>query len=118
MRYYHATLLQNLLSIKKEGILPIFDAVYLADSSDSAISWMAFRFGDKPFCIIEVELNPKDILPGDDHSPLMQKIFNCGESYMTFKRIPPSKIKGVKCYNLPEKEEKKPLAEKILREGI
>ncbi len=102
-RYFHATRTQNVPAIKKEGLKPIWDYVYLTDSLESATRWMGFRFkaqGDTTMAVIEVEADPKELQEGTDHSPLMQKIFGAGASFTSEKAIPKSRIKKVHYYSL------------------
>lgn len=102
-RYFHATPAENVPSIRKEGLKPMFGEIYMADSEENAVRWMGFRMGGKPFAVIEVEVNEKKVTLGGDHSPLMQKIFKCGDSFVYDKVIPPSSIKKIYHY-----QEKKP----------
>ena len=102
-RYFHATRVANVGAIKKEGLKPVWDFVYLTDSLDSALRWMGFRIkaaGDNVMAVIEVEAEEKDLQEGMDHSPLMQQIFGCGRSLISEKRIPKSRIKKVHYYSL------------------
>ena len=97
-RFFHATSVKNIDSILKEGLKPIWDFVYLTDSLESAQRWMGFRFkamGDPIFAIVEVEMDPKDLGEGTDHSPLMEQMFGVGKSLISEKRIPKSKIKKI-----------------------
>lgn len=99
--FYHATSLKNVESIKKQGLKPIWDYVYLTDSIESAQRWMGFRFkaqGESGFAVIEVELDPKELGEGMDHSPMMEKIFGVGKSLVSEKKIPKNKIKEVHYY--------------------
>lgn len=102
-RYFHATRIQNVESIKREGLIPKFGEVYLTDSLDSALKWMGFRFqamGDELMAIIEVEANPNSLVEGTDHSPLMQKLFGCGKSLVSHQKIPKSRIKKIHYYSI------------------
>lgn len=93
--FYHATSLEAVPKIKKEGLKPIWDFVYLTDSIESAQRWMGFRFqamGQEGFAVIEVKMDPAQLEKGSDHSPLMHALFGAGESLTYDKRIPPSKI--------------------------
>jgi hypothetical protein len=85
---YHATAMTNLGSILDKGLLKGYDGgVYLTESVDSAFKWMGFRIaGRDDLVVIKVE-------PGCDHSPIMQQIFGCGESYFYPFDIPSSKLK-------------------------
>jgi len=110
-RYFHATRMENVKSIEKQGLIPVWDFVYLTDSLESALRWMGFRFqamGDRVMAIVEVEVDPKTLGEGTDHSPMMQSIFGAGKSFISEKKIPKSKIVEVHYYELfqnPPKEQ-------------
>lgn len=100
-RFFHATRVANVGPIKREGLKPIWDYVYLTDNLESALRWMGFRFqamGDSVMAVIEVEADPKTLEEGTDHSPLMQSLFGAGRSYISEKPIPKSRIKKVHYY--------------------
>jgi hypothetical protein len=102
-RYFHATRVQNVPAIKREGLRPIWDYVYLTDSLESAVNWMGFRFraqGEPLMAVIEVELDPKTLSEGMDHSPLMQTIFGAGASLISENKISKSKIKEIHYFQL------------------
>lgn len=102
-RYFHATRMANVDSIRKEGLKPVWDFVYLTDSKESALRWMGFRakaMGDRVLAVVEVEANPKSLQEGSDHSPLMQMIFGAGRSLISEKRIPKSRIKRIHYFPL------------------
>ena len=102
-RYFHATRISNVNSIKKEGLKPIWDYVYLTDSIESAFNWMGFRLkamGESNIAIVEVEADPKNLEKGFDHSPLMQTIFGAGESFISEVTIPKSRIKKIHYFKL------------------
>lgn len=97
-RFFHATRLEYVSEIKQEGLKPIWDYIYLTDSLQSAINWMGFRFqimGDSGVAVIEVEADPRTLGEGQDHHPIMQHIFGAGNSYISEKRIPKSRIKKI-----------------------
>ena len=102
-RYFHATQIPNVTPILNEGLKPMFGEIYMADSEDSAVKWMGFRMAGKPFAVIEVELNEKKVTLGGDHSPIMQEIFKCGDSFVYEKVIPPSKIKNINYFQQLQK---------------
>ena len=102
-RFFHATAIKNIDSIKKEGLKPIWDYVYLTDSLESATRWMGFRFkaqGESTFAVIEIEFDPKKLKPGMDHSPIMQQLFGCGESLTYDKTIPSKNIIEIHLYSI------------------
>lgn len=101
--FFHATSTKNVAAIKKEGLKPIWDFVYLTDSIESAQRWMGFRFqaqGEKSFAIVEVEMDPKELEEGTDHSPLMVKLFGVGKSLVTDKIVPPKSIKEIHYFEI------------------
>ncbi len=103
--FYHATSLEAAFKIKKEGLKPILDFVYLTDSLESAQRWMGFRFkamGHDGFAIIEVKMDPAKLKEGFDHSPIFQTMFGAGASLIYDKRIPPSKIVNIDYYSFDE----------------
>lgn len=104
-RYFHATSLKNITQIQIEGLKPIWDYVYLTDSLESAQRWMGFRFkaqGEAGFAVVEVEMDPKELGEGTDHSPLMQQLFGAGKSLISEKRIPKTRIKKVHYFEFAE----------------
>jgi RNA:NAD 2'-phosphotransferase (TPT1/KptA family) len=103
MKFYHGTKISNVDSIRENGLMPVFDYVYLTDSLDSAIRWMGFRFaamGEKDIAIIEVDVEEKELSEGYDHSPLMEKIFGTGKSLISETSISPDMITDVHFYKL------------------
>ena len=95
MILYHATSIKNIKSIKKKGLLSMWEGVYLTNSKESAIRWIGFRLrcvGEEEIAIIEVDVSPNSVVEGNDHSPLMESIFGVGKSLLSPKSIPPSKI--------------------------
>jgi len=103
MRLYHATRTENVPSIQKEGIKPVWDFVYLTDSLDSALRWMGFRFnamGDETMAIIEVDLDENTLHEGTDHSPMMEKLFGVGKSLVSETTVTPDKITDIHYYKL------------------
>lgn len=105
--FYHATSIEAAEKIKKEGLKPIWDFVYLTDSIESAQRWMGFRFqamGHSSFAIIEVKMDPKKLEEGYDHSPLMQTLFGAGKSLIYDKRIPANKIVNIHYYQFQDEQ--------------
>ena len=97
-RFFHATRINYVPEIQQKGLKPIWDYVYLTDSLESAINWMGFRFqimGDSGLAVIEVEADPRSLEEGQDHHPIMHHIFGAGNSYISHKGIPKSRIKKV-----------------------
>ena len=93
---YHGTDYRNLGSILGEGLRASMEGgVYLTDSADSAMRWTAMKIqamGGSTVLVVEVEVEEKDLILGSDHSPIIQQIFGCGESYLYMNRISTSKI--------------------------
>lgn len=103
MRLYHGTSISNVASIKKEGLKAIWEGVYLTDSVVSATRWIGFRLsvtGETNMAIIEVEVDDKHLVEGNDHSPFMEKIFGVGKSILSLKSIPKSRIKKIHYYSI------------------
>jgi hypothetical protein len=85
--------MRNLTGILGKGILKSKweGGVYLTDSEKSAVAWVAMRVpGD--ILVIEVEVTESKLIPGVDHSPLMQEIFGAGESLVYTDSIPPEQL--------------------------
>jgi hypothetical protein len=64
---------------------------------------MGFRLhaiGENELAIIEVEVDEKHLVEGNDHSPFMEQIFGVGKSILSLKSIPKSRIKGVHYYKI------------------
>jgi hypothetical protein len=82
-RLYHATCLNNIPSILDQGLKksPFEGGVYLTDSEESAVRWVLVR-GIQNIVVIGVDVEEEKLQPGVDHSPLMQELFGCGESYL------------------------------------
>ena len=82
-RYFHATKISNIFSIRKQGLKPIWDYIYLTDTLDSACKWMGPAFsalGEAGFAVVEVEMESDKLKNGIDHSPIMEKLFGVGKS--------------------------------------
>ena len=72
--YYHATPWDNYEKIMSEGIkLGTDHVVYLCDSIDNAIKFVAIR-GVRKIAIFEVELDDKEVEESFDHS---EAFFKC-----------------------------------------
>jgi hypothetical protein len=98
LRLFHATAVENVDSILEKGLLSKWEGVYLTDSAESASRWMGFRFaamGIDKFAVIEVEVSPRGLVEGNDHSPIMHTMFGAGNSILSPKPIPPSAIREV-----------------------
>ena len=105
VRLFHATSAKHAESIKKKGLLSMWEGVYLTDSAESATRWMGFRLaamGEPLMIVVEVEVEEKTLVEGCDHSPMMVQLFGVGKSLVSPKSIPPSKIKEIHYYQLSE----------------
>ena len=95
-KYYHGTYMSNLGSIVAEGLIPKWEGIYLTDSKESAFRWTALKAQalGEGVLVVEVELDGEDeLVPGTDHSPVMEKVFGVGKSILfTGDLIPPQKI--------------------------
>ena len=103
MKLYHATFVKNINSIKEKGLLKMWEGVYLTDSKESAMKWMGFRLkamGEEEIAIVEVNISPKTLVEGMDHSPLMELIFGVGKSLVSPKSISPKKITKIETIKL------------------
>lgn len=68
-RYYHATKYANLNNIIGRGILPGCDGlVYLAETKEDAMKFVAIRLINEPIMVLEVELDPTEVFETFDHS--------------------------------------------------
>lgn len=89
---YHSTAFSNLGSILSDGIRPGCDGVvYLAETREDALKFVAIRLLDQPIAVLEVEINDyneKDISESFDHS---QAFFKC-RAWMSAKEISPDRI--------------------------
>lgn len=98
MKLYHGTNYKNLKSILAKGLKKSIEGgVYLTDSKESAVAWTAIRVlanGDNAILVCEVDIDDEKLELGCDHSPMMQEIFGCGESYLYKDNIPTDKIKN------------------------
>jgi hypothetical protein len=108
--YYHGTSIKNLGSILKKGILasPFEQGVYLTDSKESALAWMSMRLLTDDILVIELTVDDSKIEPGIDHTPLVQKLFGCGESYLYKGDIPPDQLLNYIQYSTKQNEREKP----------
>jgi hypothetical protein len=103
IKLYHATDAENLGSILDKGLLSKWEGVYLTDSAESAARWIGFRLaaaGRKKMVVIEVEVSSKGLVPGTDHSPVMEQLFGVGKSILSPKPIPASAIRRVWEYDI------------------
>lgn len=95
---YHGTSVRNVESIRKKGLKVFFEGVYLTDSLESATRWTSFRLavaGETQVAVVEVEVDEKKLVEGNDHSPLMVAIFGVGQSLLSPKSISPKRIKNI-----------------------
>lgn len=100
---FHATSAKHEQSILEQGLVSKWEGVYLTDSAESAARWIGFRLhaqGEQRMIVVEVEVNNKDLVPGTDHSPLMEKLFGVGKSLLHSKPVPPEAIKKIHHYEL------------------
>lgn len=74
MKLFHATKLENVPSVLKDGLKCSLDGVYLSDTIEGAARWKA-GFAEKSLtvAVIEVIVDKRTIRKGKDHSPLMQE---------------------------------------------
>jgi hypothetical protein len=103
VKLYHATDAANLGSILAKGLLSKWEGVYLTDSAESAARWIGFRLaamGKEKMIVVEVDVSPKGLVPGTDHSPMMEQLFGVGKSILSPKSIPAKAIRNVWEYNL------------------
>lgn len=103
LRLFHATDADHEQSILEKGLISRWEGVYLTDTAESAARWIGFRLqaqGKSRMIVVEVEVNNKDLEPGTDHSPLMEKLFGVGKSLLHAKPIPPEAIKEIHYYGL------------------
>lgn len=103
VKLYHATDAANLGSILEKGLISKWEGVYLTDSAESAARWIGFRLaamGKEKMIVVEVEISPKGLEEGTDHSPLMVQMFGVGKSIVSPKSIPAKSITNVYEYQL------------------
>ena len=102
MKLYHGTNYKNLSSILAKGLKKSIEGgVYLTDSKKSAVAWTAIRVvasGGDTILVCEVDVDEEKLELGCDHSPMMQEIFGCGESYLYRDDISTDKIKNYTKY--------------------
>lgn len=107
IRLFHGTSVRNELSILSQGLKSRWEGVYLTDTAESAARWVGFRLraqGEDEVLVIEVEVSPKSLVPGSDHSPVMHQIFGVGESLVHPKDIPASAIRSVQRWGTVKSE--------------
>jgi hypothetical protein len=103
VKLYHATDAANLGSILSKGLVSKWEGVYLTDSAESAARWIGFRLaamGREKMIVVEVEISPKGLEEGCDHSPIMETLFGVGKSILSPKAIPAKCIKNIYEYQL------------------
>ena len=103
VKLYHATDAANLGSILASGLISKWEGVYLTDSAESAARWIGFRLaaiGKPTMIVVEVEISTKGLVPGTDHSPIMETLFGVGKSILSPKPIPAKCIRNVYEYQL------------------
>ncbi len=104
MKLFHATSTKNIDSIMAEGLKTRWEGIYFTDSAESACRWIGFRLaavGEDTVAVVEVDIPKGWVIEGSDHSPLMQQIFGCGESFLcTKKRVPQTRIKEVHYFKM------------------
>lgn len=67
-RYFHATDFKNIHNIMIKGLKPGCDGVvYLAETKEDALKFVAFRFYEK-IVVIEVELEESEVEETFDHN--------------------------------------------------
>ena len=92
---FHGTSMKNLSSIVNKGLFKSVEGgVYLTDSQQSALAWTFMRHNGDDILVLEVEVSQDKLILGTDHSPLMQELFGCGESYIYMDKILPNQIKN------------------------
>ena len=98
---YHATSIENVPSIQKNGLVSKWEGVYLTDSAESALRWIGFRLkamGQNTVAVVEVEVDEKKLKEGTDHSPIMVQLFGVGRSLLSPKDIPAKNIREIQLY--------------------
>jgi hypothetical protein len=96
MKLFHATKIENVPSILKDGLKCSLDGVYLSDTIKGAAKWKAgFVETSLDVVVVEVEIDGRKIRKGNDHSPLMQKKFGAGKSFLSHKSIPSKSVKRI-----------------------
>lgn len=96
MKLFHATKTENVPSILKDGLKCSLDGVYLSDTINGAAKWKAgFVDTSLDVAVVEVEVDGRKIRKGNDHSPLMQKRFGAGKSFLSLKSIPSKAVKRI-----------------------
>ena len=102
-RFFHATSIENVQSIRDKGLIAKYGEVYLTDSLDSACRWMGFRLkaiGQDIMAVIEVEADETKLIEGCDHSPMMVQLFGVGKSLVSEKSIPKSRVKKIHYFKI------------------
>lgn len=92
MRLFHATKVENVPGILKDGLKSRGEGIYLSGSIAGAARWKAATMQGIPIAVVEVEVDGRTIQDGDDHSPAMQKLFKAGKSFWSSKNIPGKSI--------------------------
>lgn len=94
--YYHATAFSNLESILKDGLRPGIDhIVYLTESYEDSLKFLAIRLFDEDIVIIKIEgLDPDKVIETFDHS---YSFFQC-RSFGYLESIDPSLFTEYRVY--------------------
>ena len=92
MRLFHATKVENVPGILKDGLKSQGEGIYLSDSIAGAARWKAATMQGILIAVVEVEVDGRAIRAGDDHSPAMQKLFGAGKSFWSAKDIPSESV--------------------------
>jgi hypothetical protein len=94
--YYHATSIDNYISILSQGLLPRFGEIYCSDNENTALKWICFtRMWAEEIVVIPFTQNVDKMKVGSDHSPIMAQILgvkNEGASFTCNERIPPQQF--------------------------
>lgn len=103
---FHGTFVDNVESIKEKGLESRFEGVYLTSTPDSAARWTGFKamaMQQDEIAIICVTVDEDLLVPGTDHSPLMQQYFGVGDSVVHTEPIPADQILNVLYYTIGKK---------------
>lgn len=92
VKLFHATKVENVPDILKDGLKSRGEGIYLSDSIAGAARWKAATMQGMPIAIVEVEVDARTVRDGNDHSPAMQKLFGAGKSLWSSKNIPSESV--------------------------
>lgn len=92
MRLFHATKIENVPGILKDGLKKHLDGIYLSDSIEGAALWKAVQMQNQTVAVVEVEVDERAIREGEDHSPEMQAVIGAGKSFVSTKKIPSKSV--------------------------